>query len=81
MSPGNLMTDNNFFVTTQHTDNLPWLLGEVGDDNLIIGTDYGHKDTATEVMAVKRLSTDGSIPAASAKKILETNPGKLYEIA
>ena len=81
VSPGNLMTDNNFFVTTQHTDNLPWLLGEVGDDNLIIGTDYGHKDTATEVMAVKRLSTDGSIPAASAKKILETNPGKLYEIA
>jgi predicted TIM-barrel fold metal-dependent hydrolase len=75
-----LMSDNNFFVTTQRTDDLPWLLDQVGDDNLIIGTDYGHKDTASEVLAIKRLSTDGSIPAASAKKILESNPAALYAI-
>jgi predicted TIM-barrel fold metal-dependent hydrolase len=75
-----LMGENRFFVTTQKTDDLPWLLDQVGDDSLIIGTDYGHKDTASEVMAIKRLSTDGSIPAASAKKILETNPAALYAI-
>lgn len=75
-----LMTDNNFYVTTQWTDNVPWLLSQVGDDNLIIGTDYGHRDTATEVLALKRMATDGTIPAASAKKILETNPAGLYAI-
>ena len=80
VSTDRLMTDNNFFVTTQWTDDLPWLLSQVGDDNLLIGTDYGHKDTATEVMALKRLSSDGSIPASSAKKILETNPAALYAI-
>jgi predicted TIM-barrel fold metal-dependent hydrolase len=72
--------DNNFFVTTQKTDDLQWLMGEVGDDNLIIGTDYGHRDTATEVEAIQRMSSDGDLDKASVKKILETNPANLYAI-
>jgi predicted TIM-barrel fold metal-dependent hydrolase len=71
---------NNFYITTQKTDDLDWLLAELGDDNLIIGTDYGHKDTATEVQALKRMSEDGNLPAASIKKILNTNPARLYGI-
>jgi predicted TIM-barrel fold metal-dependent hydrolase len=74
------LTENNFYITTQKTDDLPWLLSEIGDDNLIIGTDYGHKDTATEVVALKRMREDGSLPAATTKKILETNPARLYAI-
>lgn len=72
--------ENNFYITTQHTDDLPWLLGEIGDDNLIIGTDYGHKDTATDVVALQRMQEDGSLPAAATKKILETNPARLYAL-
>ncbi|HET9149082.1 MAG TPA: amidohydrolase family protein, partial [Alphaproteobacteria bacterium] len=53
---------SNFFITTQKTDDLPWLLDEIGDDHLLIGTDYGHKDTATEVEALKRLAEDGDLP-------------------
>lgn len=77
----NLLTDSNFFITTQKTDDLHWLLSEIGDDNLVIGTDYGHRDTATEIEALKRLSQDGSVPAGSADKILRVNPGKLFAIA
>jgi len=73
-----LLTDSSFYITTQKSDDLPWLLSELGDDNLLIGTDYGHKDTAVEIEALKRLGSDGSIPAESAKKIIATNPGKLY---
>jgi predicted TIM-barrel fold metal-dependent hydrolase len=76
--PADPLGDNNFYITTQKTDDLPWLLGEIGDDHLIIGTDYGHKDTATEVAALKRMQEDGSLPAATTQKILETNPGRLY---
>lgn len=75
-----LLGDNNFYVTTQRTDDLNWLLGEVGDDNLIIGTDYGHRDSATEVEALKRLAADGSYPKESVKKILQDNPSKLFAI-
>jgi predicted TIM-barrel fold metal-dependent hydrolase len=76
-----LLKDSNFYITTQRTDDLKWLLGEIGDDNLIIGTDYGHRDTATEVEALKRLAQDGNIPANSAAKILRSNPATLYGIA
>ena len=57
-----------------------WLLNELGDDSLIIGTDYGHKDSAAEVEALQRLAQDGDLPAASVRKILEKNPGKLYAL-
>jgi predicted TIM-barrel fold metal-dependent hydrolase len=76
-----LLGDNNFYITTQRTDDLNWLLGEIGDDNLVIGTDYGHRDSATEVEALKRLGQDGSYPADSVRKILQDNPAKLYAIA
>jgi predicted TIM-barrel fold metal-dependent hydrolase len=76
----NLLTDSNFYITTQKTDDLNWLLNELGDDNLLIGTDYGHRDTATEVEALKRLSEDGNIPAPAVEKILRINPGKLFGI-
>jgi predicted TIM-barrel fold metal-dependent hydrolase len=72
---------SNFFITTQKTDDLPWLLDEIGDDHLVIGTDYGHKDTATEVEALKRLAEDGDLPRASVDKILRTNPAALYRVA
>lgn len=76
-----LLGDNNFYVTTQRTDDLNWLLNEVGDNNLIIGTDYGHRDSATEIDALKRMASDGNYPAAAVKKILQDNPGRLYAIA
>jgi len=77
-APDDLLGYANFYITTQKTDNLPWLLSEIGDDNLIIGTDYGHKDTATEVEVFRRMSTDGDLPQKSVTKILETNPTRLY---
>jgi predicted TIM-barrel fold metal-dependent hydrolase len=79
--PDGLLTESNFFITTQHTDDISWLLSELGDDNLIIGTDYGHRDTATEIEALQRLGADGNLPAAAVDKILRTNPGRLYGLS
>jgi predicted TIM-barrel fold metal-dependent hydrolase len=79
--PAQPLEGSNFYITTQKTDDLKWLLSEIGDDNLIIGTDYGHKDSATEVEALKRLAEDGDLPAASVNKILRTNPGTLYALS
>jgi predicted TIM-barrel fold metal-dependent hydrolase len=75
-----LMTSNNFYVTTQRSDDLRWLLTELGDDNLIVGTDYGHRDDTAEVDALKRMSEDGDMPRVSIDKILKANPGRLYGI-
>jgi predicted TIM-barrel fold metal-dependent hydrolase len=79
-APDDLLDYANFYITTQKTDNLPWLLSEIGDDHLIIGTDYGHKDTATEVEVFRRMSADGDLPQESVSKILEANPARLYAL-
>ena len=73
-----LLTDNRFFVTTQRSDDLAWLLNEIGDENLLIGTDYGHRDDTAEVDALRRLANDGDVPKASADRILNVNPSALY---
>ncbi|MEE9291102.1 MAG: amidohydrolase family protein [Alphaproteobacteria bacterium] len=76
-----LLTDNHFYITTEKSDQLNMLLDAIGDDNLVVGTDYGHNDLTVEIEVIKRLGEDGNIPASSVEKILETNPSNLYGIA
>ncbi|MFM2130076.1 MAG: hypothetical protein RL477_1622 [Pseudomonadota bacterium] len=77
---GDLLAENRFYITTQKTDDLPWLLDELGDEHLVIGTDYGHKDIAVEIEALRRLGEGGEIPQASADRIIGANPAALYGI-
>lgn len=80
-SSDSLLTDSNFYITTEKSDQLDMLLDAIGDDNLVVGTDYGHNDVSVEIEIIQRLGSDGSIPKSTAEKILETNPSKLYGIA
>lgn len=73
--------ENNMYVTTQLSDDIPAIIQAVGDDNLVIGTDYGHNDTATDIAALQRLGREGGIAEASVAKILEANPKRLYGLA
>jgi predicted TIM-barrel fold metal-dependent hydrolase len=65
-------------VACQTVDDLGYVVDRVGDDNLIIGTDYGHRDTTAEIDALRKLRDDGKVGEATATKILSTNPKRLY---
>jgi predicted TIM-barrel fold metal-dependent hydrolase len=71
---------NNIYVACQVTDDLPYILASSGEDALVIGTDYGHADTASEIEALRKLKQSGVIPAHVADKILCANPRRLYAI-
>jgi len=73
-----ILKENNIYVACQTSDDLPYILEHVGDDNLVIGTDYGHNDTASEINALRKLKADRKIPPASIDKILGANPQALY---
>ncbi len=73
-----LLKDHRIYVACQTSDDLPYILDHVGDDNLVIGTDYGHNDTASEINALRKLKADGKIPATSIDKILGDNAAALY---
>jgi predicted TIM-barrel fold metal-dependent hydrolase len=76
----NLLQNNRIYVACQTTDDLPYVLETAGDDNITIGTDYGHQDTSSEIEALRKLKTDGKIPPGVADKILGDNPKTLYAL-
>ncbi len=73
-----ILRDNRMYVACQTTDDIPYMLEHAGDENIVIGTDYGHNDTASELVALRKLREDGKIDPATAAKFLDDNPRRLY---
>ena len=73
-----LMRENRMYVACQTTDDLQYVIDTAGDDNIIIGTDYGHDDTSSEILAMQRLREEGRLPSSTVEKILDHNPRRLY---
>jgi predicted TIM-barrel fold metal-dependent hydrolase len=78
--PKNLLQENNLFVAVQVTDDIPYVVQHAGEDNLVIGTDYGHSDTSTQIEALRMLRESGKLPPTVVDKILDANPRRLYSL-
>lgn len=77
--PGrDILAENRMYVACQTADDLDWVLECAGDDNIVIGSDYGHNDTSSEIKALSRLQENGKVSTACAQKILNTNARALY---
>jgi predicted TIM-barrel fold metal-dependent hydrolase len=76
----NPLKDNRMYVACQTNDDLPFVLKYAGEDNLVIGSDYGHSDTSTELDALRNLHETTPVAREVLKKILEDNPKALYGI-
>jgi predicted TIM-barrel fold metal-dependent hydrolase len=75
-----VLEKNKIWVTCQTDDDLPYVLKYAGDDKLIIGTDYGHNDTSSEILALRKLKEDGAVPTSVVNKILDENARALYSL-
>ena len=69
---------NRIYVACQTDDDLPYVLKYSGEDQLVIGTDYGHNDTSSEILALRKLKEDGTVPPEIVNKILDDNARALY---
>ena len=76
--PDDILGENNLYVTCEVTDDLPYVMKAAGTDNLIIGTDYGHSDSATEIKALRLLRDKKDIGPEIVDKILWHNPSRYY---
>ena len=70
--------ENNMYVACEVTDDLPYVLKHAGEDNLVVGTDYGHHDPSAEIDAIGLVRADTRLPAPARRKILDDNPRALY---
>lgn len=73
-----LLRANNFYVTCQTQDDIPYIVDLVGEDHLMIGTDYTHADGAAEIKAMDILKEKPELSTALKKKILDDNPKAFY---
>jgi predicted TIM-barrel fold metal-dependent hydrolase len=76
--PDNVLTANRIYVACEVTDDLPGVLAVAGEDNLLIGTDYGHTDNSSQIEALRMLRDVPGIPPRAVDKILWDNPKTLY---
>lgn len=76
--PETLMEDYGVYVTCQIGDDVPYLMKYTGENTLMIGTDYGHADSSTELDALTTLKNSGGITAEMHKKIVDDNPRAFY---
>jgi predicted TIM-barrel fold metal-dependent hydrolase len=75
-----ILQDYRIYVSCQTDDDLPYVIQYAGEDNLVIGTDYGHNDQSTEIEVLRNLETDGQIDSRQYAKITSTNPRALYSL-
>jgi uncharacterized protein len=73
-----IMRDNRIWVACQTDDDLPYVLRYAGEDNIVIGTDYGHNDTSTEIKALRNVRDSGGVDPEIIDKILDDNARCLY---
>ncbi len=76
----NLIRDNHVYVTCQTDDDLPQVLKYSGEDNIVIGSDYGHNDTSAEIEALRTIKEKGEVEPRIIDKILYDNAKALYGI-
>ena len=75
---GEVLRKSRIYVACQTDDDLPYVLKYTGEDHLVIGTDYGHNDTSSEILALRKLREDGAVPPQIVNKILDDNARALY---
>jgi len=73
-----VLRKNRIYVACQTDDDLPYVLKYSGENQLVIGTDYGHNDTSSEILALRKLKEDGALPPEIVNKILDDNARALY---
>jgi predicted TIM-barrel fold metal-dependent hydrolase len=78
-----LLRDRRIWVQCQTDEDIPYILKYAGDDNLLVGSDYGHADTSSELEAlqiVKERGIKGEIDPIAAQKMLDDNARAFYGI-
>lgn len=76
--PQELFREYRFWVACEADEELPHLVRFLGEDKLIIGSDYGHNDPSKEPQFVANLRAREDLPGALVEKILCQNPRAFY---
>jgi predicted TIM-barrel fold metal-dependent hydrolase len=70
--------DHRLFVACEADEDIPYLAQIIGEDNLMIGSDYGHNDPSEEPQLVATMQARGDLSDASLERIMCDTPARFY---
>ena len=76
-----LLKANRMYVTCQVDEDLPYILKVAGEDSLMVGSDYTHRDSSMEYefpRLLKERAEKGEITQSAVQKILYDNAKTFY---
>jgi predicted TIM-barrel fold metal-dependent hydrolase len=76
--PDNPMHEYRLYVQCQTDDDIAYIIKYAGEENLVIGTDYGHNDQSTDIEALLTLREQGDITGSQYERIAYHNPKALF---
>jgi predicted TIM-barrel fold metal-dependent hydrolase len=77
----NVFQENRVYITCQVDEDLPYIIKCVGEDNLMVGSDYTHRDPSMELefrTELQARADKGDIRQSAVQKILYDNPKAFY---
>ena len=77
-SDGGLLKKYRLFVACEADEDIGYLARYIGEENMIIGSDYAHRDPSEERELVKTMRSREDVPAHLTEKILSDNPRSFY---
>ncbi len=75
-----LFRDYRLFIACEADEDIPYLISHIGEDNIVIGSDYGHQDPSEERQMEQAVRGRGDLSPAVADKILCENARRLYAL-
>lgn len=75
-----LFREYRLYVAAEADEDLPYLLKQIGEDNVIMGSDYGHQDQSREDGMVGTMQRKTDISPDVIEKILSDNPRRFYAL-
>jgi predicted TIM-barrel fold metal-dependent hydrolase len=73
-----LFREYRLYIAAEADEDLPYLLTQIGEDNVIMGSDYGHQDQSREDGMVGTMQRKTDISPKIIEKILSENPRRFY---
>ena len=79
-APENVLKHFNVFVTCEISDDIEYVVRHAGDENLLLGTDYGHADISSAMNSIQDFKRIDALSDVTKRRILFENPKRMYAI-
>lgn len=76
-----LFRNYRIYVACEADEDIPYLASFIGEDNLLIGSDYGHNDPAEEKAPVDTMRSRPDLSSRLVQKIFTDNPKRFYGLS